>query len=151
MPARRRKPKFSAQKPHDFQDHARACVVADLNGRRIYVGVFKAGPKVYRAGCDHVAAPGETEHDSTQLDAYRRRFREALEAPGVGGRRLSKLCIETAVALISQPEKGLRAVADDEGVSPAAIVCRCRAIERHFPDFKKGWRQKKYYIRRRRS
>lgn len=79
--------------------------------------------------------------DSGFLVELRARLESLLSASN-----LTPLELATVRVWIARPELGVRGLADEERVSPAAVHARRRAIERKLPEFARAWKPKLRFI-----
>jgi hypothetical protein len=130
------------------EDHPRAALVSNLYGQAVPAGVFRSASRVYRAvpaSLDERVECADRPTSPSRVPELLARLRTELEAaPNV-----TPKLVRTAFLFIQSAEKSVREIADDERVSPAAIECRRHALERHYPKFKKAWKERKYHVHRR--
>jgi hypothetical protein len=148
MPHRRRL--YRSERLATRRNRALPFPFVGLDGERLLTSVARKGGKTYLS----LSQPFDgtvveaTPSIPSRLVELGQRLDDELEARLANG-TLTKLQVQRILALLRDAGKGVRELAEEEGVSAAAISCCIKTVIEHWPAFERAWTAKKPLIRRR--
>jgi hypothetical protein len=125
--------------------------VANLFGKPVPISLCRIGGATHQYWNESDHEPRAADHraaDPFALWRLRSRMRDTLARLQESG-TLTAVQARRVRFWLRHPHKGVRELADVEGVSPAAIECCAKAIAVKWPAFRRMWRLKKLFITRR--